>query len=33
MIANAVKGKASVSSVKFDHHPGSGFKSGDDLFN
>jgi len=32
MIAKAVKGKACVGAVKFDHHPGFGFKSGDELF-
>lgn len=32
MVAKAVKGKASVGSVKFDHHPGFEFKSGDELF-
>lgn len=33
MVSNAVKGKAVVGAVKFDHHPGFDFKSGDDLFN
>lgn len=33
LISKAVKGKASVGAVKFDHHPGFDFKSGDDLFN
>lgn len=33
MISRAVKGKASVGAVKFDHHPGFDFKSGDELFN
>ena len=33
MISKAVKGKASVGAVKFDHHPGFDFKSGDELFN
>ena len=33
MVSRAVKGKASVGAVKFDHHPGFEFKSGDDLFN
>lgn len=33
LVAEAVKGKASVGSVKFDHHPGFDFKSGDELFN
>ncbi|KMO85348.1 hypothetical protein AB840_14065 [Megasphaera cerevisiae DSM 20462] len=32
MVSKAVKGKASVGAVKFDHHPGFDFKSGDDLF-
>lgn len=32
MISKAVKGKASVGAVKFDHHPGFDFKSGDVLF-
>ena len=32
MVAKAVRGKASVGSVKFDHHPGFDFKSGDELF-
>lgn len=32
MVNKAVKGKASVGAVKFDHHPGFNFKSGDDLF-
>lgn len=31
-ISKAVKGKASVGAVKFDHHPGFDFKSGDELF-
>lgn len=31
-ISKAVNGKASVGAVKFDHHPGFGFKSGDELF-
>lgn len=31
-IAEAVKGKASVGVVRFDQHPGLGFKSGDDVF-
>lgn len=31
-ISKAVKGKASVGVVKFDHHPGFNFKSGDELF-
>ena len=33
MVAKAVKGKACFGSVKFDHHPGFDFKSGDELFN
>jgi len=32
MVSKAVKGKASVGAVKFDHHPGFDFKSGDELF-
>lgn len=32
MVAKAVRGKASVGAVKFDHHPGLGFKSGDEVF-
>lgn len=32
IISKAVKGKASVGAVKFDHHPGFNFKSGDELF-
>lgn len=32
MVSKAVQGKASVGAVKFDHHPGFGFKSGDELF-
>ena len=31
-ISKAVKGKASVGTVKFDHHPGFNFKSGDEIF-
>ena len=31
-VAKAVRGKASVGSVKFDFHPGFDFKSGDELF-
>lgn len=31
-ISKAVEGKAAVGSVKFDCHPGFGFKSGDELF-
>lgn len=31
-ISKAVKGMADVGAVKFDHHPGFGFKSGDELF-
>jgi hypothetical protein len=33
MVSEAVKGKASVGAVRFDHHPGFGFKSGDEVFN
>lgn len=33
MISKAVRGKASVGAVRFDHHPGLEFKSGDELFN
>jgi membrane-bound lytic murein transglycosylase len=32
MIAEAVKGKAAVGTVRFDIHPGLGNKSGDELF-
>jgi len=32
IVSKAVNGKASVGAVKFDYHPGFGFKSGDDLF-
>lgn len=32
IVSKAVSGKASVGSVKFDNHPGLGFKSGDELF-
>ncbi|WP_367302944.1 MULTISPECIES: DUF6506 family protein [Clostridium] len=32
LISKAVRGKASVGAVKFDHHPGFDFKSGDELF-
>ena len=32
LVSNSVKGKACVGSVKFDHHPGFDFKSGDELF-
>ncbi|WP_010632589.1 DUF6506 family protein [Sporolactobacillus vineae] len=31
-IAEAVQGKASVGVVRFDPHPGLGFKSGDAVF-
>lgn len=31
-IKKAVKGKAVVGAVRFDHHPGLEFKSGDDVF-
>lgn len=33
LVSKAVKGKASVGAVKFDHHPGFDFKSGDEIFN
>ena len=32
MVSEAVKGKASVGAVRFDHHPGFDHKSGDELF-
>ena len=32
LISKAVNGKACVGAVKFDYHPGFGFKSGDELF-
>ncbi len=32
LITKAVKGKAVVGAVKFDKHPGFGFKSGDEIF-
>ena len=32
MVSKAVKGKACVGAVRFDHHPGVDFKSGDELF-
>jgi hypothetical protein len=32
IVSKAVSGKASVGAVKFDHHPGFDFKSGDELF-
>jgi hypothetical protein len=32
LIKKAVNGKAVVGVVRFDHHPGLGFKSGDELF-
>lgn len=31
-VKKAVKGKAVVGVVRFDNHPGLGFKSGDELF-
>lgn len=31
-VSKAVRGKAVVGGVKFDLHPGFGFKSGDELF-
>lgn len=33
IVSKAVKEKASVGCVKFDHHPGLDFKSGDEVFN
>ena len=33
LVSKAVNGKASVGAVKFDHHPGFDFKSGDEIFN
>ena len=33
MIAEAVRGRAAVGAVRFDAHPGLGFKSGDEIFN
>jgi hypothetical protein len=32
LVSKAVKGQADVGAVKFDLHPGFGFKSGDELF-
>jgi hypothetical protein len=32
LVSQAVKGKAVVGVVRFDNHPGFGFKSGDELF-
>ena len=32
LVKNAVAGKAVVGVVRFDNHPGLGFKSGDDIF-
>ncbi len=32
LVKQAVDGKAAVGVVRFDNHPGLGFKSGDDLF-
>lgn len=32
MIKKAVEGKAVIGVVRFDHHPGLGFKSGDEMF-
>lgn len=32
MVSEAVKGKAIVGVVRFDHHPGLGNKSGDEIF-
>jgi len=31
-VQKAVKGKAAVGVVRFDNHPGLGFKSGDEIF-
>lgn len=31
-VARAVRGKAAVGVVRFDHHPGLGHRSGDELF-
>ena len=31
-VKTAVNGKAAVGVVRFDHHPGFGFKSGDEIF-
>lgn len=33
LVSKAVSGRASVGAVKFDHHPGFDFKSGDEIFN
>jgi tryptophan synthase alpha subunit len=32
MVKQAVEGKAVVGAVRFDHHPGFDFKSGDEMF-
>ena len=32
MVARAVHGRAAVGVVRFDHHPGLGHRSGDELF-
>lgn len=32
LVSKAVRGKALVGAVKFHHHPGYDFKSGDELF-
>jgi hypothetical protein len=32
LVSKAVKGRASVGAVRFDHHPGFDFKSGDEIF-
>ncbi len=32
IIKKAVEGKAVIGVVRFDHHPGLGFKSGDEMF-
>jgi hypothetical protein len=31
-VKKAVEGKAAIGVVRFDNHPGLGFKSGDDIF-
>lgn len=31
-VARAVRGRAAVGVVRFDHHPGLGHRSGDDVF-
>jgi len=32
LVSKAVRGKAAVGVVRFDHHPGFDFKSGDEVF-